>query len=140
MKKNVDLLLLILEILLVAFFVALVVNVTYSKQPPAQLSLPCTIVEVYDGDTLTVEVSLKARVRLLDCWAPELRDAGGKASRDNLKQHEGKEAILQIPLEGADRLDDIFTFGRVLGYIYVGEVSLSDKQVREGFATKEKNR
>jgi len=126
----------------ITFIVGAVFVVTeqlVGSPPTPQLQLPCKITEVYDGDTVTVEVTLKARVRLLDCWAPELRDTGGKASRDNLKPYEGKEAILQIPLEGVDRLDDVLTFGRILGNIYVEDVSLSEEQVGKGFATKKKS-
>jgi len=47
---------------------------------PARLVLPCAIVEVYDGDTITVRLTLDLRVRMLDCWTPEIRtrDAGGE--------------------------------------------------------------
>ena len=40
--------------------------------PAAQLVVPCTITEWYDGDTPTVEITLRIRVRLEDCWAPEV--------------------------------------------------------------------
>lgn len=109
-----------------------------AQQPTPQFALPCKIVEVYDGDTVTVELTIKARIRLLDCWAPELRDTGGKASRDAIKQFEGKTGLLQVPLTGANRLDDVFTFGRVLGYVLVDGKSISELQVTSGHATKEK--
>ena len=41
------------------------------------LTLPGNVLDVHDGDTVTVEVKRTLRIRLLDCWAPELRDAGG---------------------------------------------------------------
>lgn len=108
-------------------------------QPLPELRLPCRVVEVWDGDTVTVELKMRARVRLLDCWAPELRDAGGKTSRERMRQlAEGQGAILSVPLDRADRLDDVLTFGRILGRVYVKGVDVGGQLVREGLATREK--
>lgn len=112
-----------------------------AQAPPPQLSIPCTITEVYDGDTVTVSVTLPLRVRMLDCWAPELSDPGGAESRDHLKAAaSGKAAILQIPLAKADRLDDVLTFGRVLGYLWVDDINLSTLQVGKQHATRSRPR
>ena len=46
------------------------------------LVLPCKVIDVHDGDTLTIEVTLTASVRLLECWAEELKAPGGPAARD----------------------------------------------------------
>jgi len=102
-----------------------------------QLILPATVTEVYDGDTLTVEFRLPARVRLLDCWAPELRDNGGPASREHLRSlAEGKPALVTIDLQDVDRLDDVLTFGRILGRVSVDGRDVSLEQVQAGHATK----
>lgn len=112
----------------------------------------CKIVEVYDGDTITVtfvlcgELPIKARVRLLDCWAPEVTGDEkplGLKSRDYLrglvKGH--KAARLVIPAKpGADRLDDHLTFGRILGRVYLsGQTTpLAAQVVKAGHAYKTK--
>lgn len=109
--------------------------------PPRGWSLPVTVVEVYDGDTVTVELRMRARVRLLDCWAPELRDAGGERSKRRLEKLAlGKEGVLYVSRAGDGRLDKHFTFGRLLGRIWIGEdvSDLSSQMVEGGFATKEK--
>lgn len=114
-------------------------------QPESFISAPCEIVEVYDGDTVTVRVSLDLRVRLLDCWAPEVRttDAAekvkGQAARDHLRKLApvGSAAQILIPLTG-HRLDDIITMGRVLAYLSVNGQDLSHQQVSAGHATKTK--
>lgn len=87
-----------------------------------QLVIPCEVVEVYDGDTVTVRLTIDVRVRLLDCWAPEVRTtddvekAYGIYSRETLcNLIGGRKCLLTVPLNGADRLDDVFTFGRLLG-------------------------
>lgn len=37
------------------------------------------------------------------------------------------------------RLDDVFSFGRILGHVYVDGESLAEKQVKAEHATKERN-
>lgn len=116
-----------------------------APQPYSCISAPCEIVEVYDGDTLTVRVSLDMRVRLLDCWCPEVRTLDsaekvkGQAARDHLKKLApvGSAAQLLVPLTG-HRLDDIITMGRVLAYVAVDGKDLSSQQVQTGHATKTK--
>lgn len=113
-------------------------------RPLRGLSAGITVTEVYDGDTLTGTVTIPVRIRLLDCWAPELR--GGteaskelaKLSTDNLKQlAEGKRGTIWIPWEHAHRSDDVLTFGRVLAHVWInGQAkSVSQQQVESGFAT-----
>lgn len=113
------------------------------NEPPKRgLTAKCRITEVYDGDTITVEVMVPVRVRLLDCWAPEIRTKNqtekklGLESKSNLKElAEGKEGIIHLPWEDARRLDDTLTFGRVLADVWVDGDSLSEMQVLGGFAT-----
>ena len=102
-----------------------------------QLVLPCRVVSVHDGDTLTAEVTLRANIRLLDCWAPELREAGGVESRAKLTElASGKTGLLTIPL--GDDLGDSLTFGRVLGRIEVDVMDVSRQTVESGHATRTK--
>jgi endonuclease YncB( thermonuclease family) len=113
-----------------------------SQQPPqAAITVPCTMVEVHDGDTLTVDVRIPVRVRLLDCWARELREPGGETARDHLRQlAAGKRGVLHVPLAGADRTDDVLSFGRLLAHVWVAgdDRSLSARMVADGFAAKTK--
>lgn len=134
--------------------------------PRAGLVLPCEIVGWHDGDTGTVRVTIDVQVRLLDCWAPEIK---GRALRDDErklspeKQTEilgqiarekqrgveslksvsqiapvGSRGQLEIPLAGVERSDEVFTMGRVLGRVWVGGKDVSELQVSSGHATKEK--
>jgi len=115
----------------------------------ASLRLPCEVIEVYDGDTLTVEIRLRAKVRLLNCWAPEIRRADpeeierGLASRDHLSGlAAGERGVLEIPLDGQGihSVGDLFSFERVLGNVYVGDpqINLGASQVQAGHATKDR--
>ena len=111
------------------------------QAPLLAITLPGSVTEIIDGDTLTVEVRLPIRVRLLGAWAPELREPGGTVARDRLKVlAAGRRCTVHVPLSGARRLDDVFTFGRLLAHVWVdGEPrSLSQVMVGEGLATKEK--
>lgn len=131
--------------LVVMLVVALLVRATISAvhayaepQQPA-LHLPCKIVEVYDGDTLTADITLRVRVRMLDCWAPEIKEPGGKESRDHLRELTlDKDGILYVPFGEAKTLGDVFSFDRVVGRVYVEGVDLSQQQVSAGHATKER--
>lgn len=144
----------------VAFLLAMMLAVvccsfaSYGAPPdPAQgppepgIAVRVIIADVYDGDTVTVTWTQTARVRLLDCWAPEVRttDAGeklaGEAARDFLHDlAAGKSGVLHIPTAGARRIDDVLTMGRVLGNIWLDgdPLSLSEHMRDAGLATKEK--
>lgn len=125
--------------------------------PPAGVVGRCHVVEVYDGDTLTVEFTVTARVRLLGCWSDEIRTrdaaekARGLAARDHLaavcgmawngKRWVGRTpAYLAAPFAG-DRLGSLFTMGRLLGRVWVlpGEgADVSTQQVEAGHAYRTK--
>ena len=100
--------------------------------PPQGICLPCEVVSVHDGDTATVDIKVRAQVRYLSCWSPELKEPGGPEARDRAKQAEGKHGRVFIPIDGAKSVADLLTFGRVLGEICLdGDVdSESEKQVK----------
>lgn len=114
--------------------------------PPPSLTLRGTLEEVYDGDTVTVSFTVKARIRMLDCWAPEVRTrslsekAQGLAAKRHLQSlvTTGTPVRVEIPLDGTTRLDDLFTMGRVLGTVWVGPTNLSAAMVASGHATAKK--
>ncbi len=109
-----------------------------------QITLPCEVVEIVDGDTVTVRFEIDARVRLLDCWAAEKKQTStpgekerGLAARDFLKEFAlNKHATIQLPLQGTDRLDKAFTFGRLKGTIRIrdSEVTIGQTMIAAGYA------
>jgi endonuclease YncB( thermonuclease family) len=109
-------------------------------QSTPAIVVPCKIVDIHDGDTLTVDVTFRVNVRLLDCWAPEVtgdeRDSGlmSKAKLESLAA--SKAGLLTVPL--GDSLGKSLTFGRVLARISVDGKDLSDSMVAAGAATKTK--
>lgn len=106
--------------------------------------------EVYDGDTIIVAVTKEYRIRMLDCWAPEVKTkdkeekARGIASRDYLRSilKDGDEILVEVPM--TDRFEDSITLGRVLARVYKDldgdgkPDNISEEMVRNEFATKEK--
>ena len=50
------------------------------------------------------------------------------------------DAVLHIPADDENQLKDIFTFGRVLGHIFVDGKDVSEIMVESGHATKAKLR
>lgn len=105
-----------------------------------QITLPATVVSIHDGDTMRVRFEVETSVRMLDCWAAELKTGEkGLQSKENLLKlcPEGSKVLIQMPFN-AD-ITKMLTFGRVLGNVYTSDgTNLSDAQVQQGFATKEK--
>ena len=126
------------------------VLVAANNQPDQNLTTKAVVKEVYDGDTVVVTIQKDFRVRILDCWAPEIKTRNpeekkrGEESRNFLKSlvNIDDEVIVEIPM--TDRIQDSFTFGRVLAYLWKdidGDGKLydvSDVMLQKGFATKTK--
>ena len=108
-----------------------------SVAPTPVLRVPCKVVEVVDGDTVTVEITFRARIRLLDCWAPESGTTEGDSATHYVRQvAQDKKGILEVDLSSSRRLDDLFTFGRLLGHIYIDDKDLSTQIIEAGHAKK----
>jgi endonuclease YncB( thermonuclease family) len=119
------------------------------KQPPIGITTKGTVVNVVDGDTVDVEVTRTVRVRLRDCWCPETRTRNleekkkGLAAKDHLVGllEDSNDVVLFIPADSDGDIKDVFTFNRVLGYIFIDSENASSRMVADGHATvrKEKN-
>jgi endonuclease YncB( thermonuclease family) len=111
------------------------------KQPPTGWTTPCTVVDVYDGDTVVVDVTRRLRIRLLDCWAAEIRGgtqaskAKGQAAKKKLEDFlAGAQAVvLHIPIEDNDA-KDWMTMSRVLGRLFADGRDVSVEMVESGQA------
>lgn len=113
-------------------------------RPAHGWSTSCVVDRVLDGDTIEVTVTRRLRVRLLDCWAPEVKGVEkpqGLKSSQHLKEIAlGVNGTLFIPTEDARNMGDILTLGRVLGHVWIdgSDLSLSELQVQSGHATRER--
>lgn len=88
---------------------------------------------VIDGDT--IELISGAKVRYIGIDTPETVDPrrpvacfGREASEENKRLVLGKTVRLEKDVSEIDR------FGRLLRYVYVGEIMVNDYLVRQGFA------
>lgn len=113
--------------------------------PPLGLTARAIVDRVVDGDTVDVRVVIPVRVRLLDCWAPEITGIdkiAGNESKIALERMlpNGTPVHVNIPTRDVDAMGGVLTFGRVLGHIYaIGEdESVSEKMVSAGFAQEAK--
>lgn len=105
------------------------------------LSINAEVVDVHDGDTLTVELKFRVPVRIRDLWAPELREPGGVQSREALKTllPVGERCIVFVPSKNPLLLMDCVSLGRVVGDIFTTDgVNVSDLMIGAGFATPKK--
>lgn len=85
-----------------------------------------TCVEVYDGDTITVQPAPRLyRLRLLDCWCAEVRGGTpeqkrlGLAARDYLKELlKDRQVVVQVPIDPSKRFGKSMTFDRLLAHCW----------------------
>jgi endonuclease YncB( thermonuclease family) len=110
--------------------------------PQPGVTLPARVIDVHDGDTLTVEfVPQRARIRLIDCWAPELNAPDqetrkkAQASRDNLARlADNRDVMVHIPWN--IDIGNMTSLGRVLAKVYLKDgTDVSAAQVKAGYAT-----
>lgn len=97
--------------------------------PPAT----ARVIQVIDGDTIIVEGGY--RVRYIGIDAPELYPEaelyGTEAWQENRRLVEGEEIRLEKDVSETDE------YGRLLRYVYVGEVLVNAELVRQGLARAE---
>jgi len=127
-------------------------------QPPTGFCTKCEVVKIIDGDTLRVRITRIIDVRLLECYCPETRtkdltekEKGLQAKnyledllyeREDSPQinYQSRPLVLFIPADEDGQIKDIFTFGRVLGRVFVDGEDVSEMMIESGHATKEKQR
>ena len=115
------------------------------EPPPLGLTARAVVMDHdHDGDTLPVQVYLPLRVRIRDCWAPDLR--GGDAvsrSMGYAAQLHMTELLpahtpinIHIPTEHARGPQSIMSFGRVLADVWRrrDNKSMASQMIEDGYA------
>ncbi len=113
---------------------ALLLVVPIAAAAPA--TLPATVVRVVDGDTIQVRVQGHLeKVRYIGVNTPELHhprrgeEPGGRAaSAVNAGLVAGRHVRLELDVRARDR------YGRLLAYVWVGDVMVNAELVRLGYA------
>ncbi len=95
-----------------------------------------TVVRVVDGDTIHVRMGTRLeKVRYIGVNTPELHhptkgeEPGGReAATVNRQLAAGKRVRLELDVQESDR------YGRLLAYVWVGEMMVNAELVRRGYA------
>jgi endonuclease YncB( thermonuclease family) len=114
------------------------------------------VTDVHDGDTITVRVYRDFRVRIRNCWAPELEPVeqrrkwgarkdippeSGMASHLHLRNlADGYQVRLHVVGSPDGDFRDSTSMGRVIGDVYLLKdgTNLAEAQVQAGHATRSK--
>lgn len=98
------------------------------------------VLDVYDGDTITVDVDfgfsirMEMRIRLWGIDTPEIRGkerSNGLISRDYLREMIlGKDIILETIKDSKGK------YGRILGIIHFNGLNVNEHLINEGLAKK----
>lgn len=98
--------------------------------PRALESSLATVVSITDGDTILVLVDgSEESVRLIGINTPEINECFGPEAATRLSQLVAGAAV-RLERDVSDRDQ----FGRLLRYVYIGDLFVNDMLVREGFA------
>jgi len=112
------------------------VLLTATVTADASRSLTGQVVRVVDGDTITVRIGTRTEtVRYIGMNTPELHHptkgeqlGGREAAKANGQLVEGQTVRLELDVQERDR------YGRLLAYVYVGDIMVNAELVAQGFA------
>lgn len=100
-------------------------------------SVAATLLQVIDGDTIRVRMSggREEKVRYIGIDAPELAhaDAPGEYLGEEATAHNAA-LLTSGPLRLQTDVDERDDFGRLLAYVWAGEVFVNERMVRDGYA------
>ena len=85
------------------------------------------VTRVLDGDTIELEGGIRVRYEGID--APENNTAYSSAATKLNQELVGGKNVLVVPTQ--ERWDQ---YGRLLAYVYVGDVLVNEKMIEEGYA------
>src|SRR5678816_1693116 len=106
--------------------------------PAASALLPCALVGITDGGTLTARCDAAAgapaqtiRVRLAEVDAPEHHQPFGTRSREHLASLCFKQSAEVRPIAAGGGFD---RYGRVVAHVSCNGIDANTEQVRSGYA------
>lgn len=104
-------------------------NPAAAQRQPAPAPLQGVVTKVIDGDTFTLSLSdgSQRTVRITDLDAPEICQPWGEEAKQALAERVLKQTVRVQP-RGTDR------WQRLLGRVFVGDLDVGDRLVRDGHA------
>jgi len=114
----------------------LLATLLLAAAPAAAAELTGVVVRVVDGDTIHVRLGDRVeKVRYIGVNTPEIHHPtkgreprGDEALRVNEALVSGKRVRLELDVQSRDR------YGRLLAYVWVGDLMVNAELVRRGFA------
>ena len=114
----------------------LLATLLLAAAPAAAAELTGVVVRVVDGDTIHVRLGDRVeKVRYIGVNTPEIHHpttgrepGGGEALRVNEELVSGQRVRLELDVQSRDR------YGRLLAYVWVGDLMVNAELVRRGFA------
>jgi endonuclease YncB( thermonuclease family) len=134
----------ILGVLAVSSLFAVVL--TWAEPPKPGWTTNGRVERVIDGDTVDVSVPIVVRIRLKDCWSPEINTKNepehtrGVEAKEFLKQQLPKGQAITLHVDFNTDVKDVLSLNRILGTLWKGDDNVSSIMVRNGYATSEKGK
>ena len=127
---------LILAIIIVLLVTYAVTKKTAAPVRPVEITIEAAsgettlVTRVIDGDTIEVEGG--RRVRYIGIDTPEITDCFGVTAKDK-----NSDLVAGKPVRLVSDISDKDAYGRLLRYVYAGDIFVNDTLVRQGFAAAE---
>lgn len=116
------------------FLLSLIAILSISVNANAQQTLTGTVVDVHDGDTITILTcdNFKMKVRMAGIDSPELKQEYGLLAKDFLKG-----LLLTREVKIVTDKQEFDLYGRLLGYVYQDKTFVNLLMINSGFAVSE---
>jgi len=107
-----------------------VLTVTFMCEAKTIFTYSGSVVNVYDGDTITVldAENQKHKVRFYAIDAPEIKQEGGRESFINLLDLLDNIPVVRVEVQNID------LYGREVAVVYADKLNLNRQQVADGYA------
>jgi endonuclease YncB( thermonuclease family) len=112
----------------------LIASLSFMQPVSANQTLTGTVVDVHDGDTITVVTcdNFKIKIRMAGIDAPEIKQEYGVLAQSFLKT-----LLLSREVKIVTDKQEFDPYGRILGYVYQDTTFVNLKMISEGLAVSE---
>lgn len=108
------------------------IPVQITSLPTPSMVTEAVVKRVIDGDT--IDLTDGTRVRYIGINAPELSSENGKTCYAHEATAKNKALVAGKTIRMAKDISETDTYGRILRYVWVGDVFVNETLIEEGFA------